>query len=196
MLGSLDGGGDAAGKVDVIVFDEHHVEEADAMVGTAADFHGLLLEQTHAGGSLAGIEYLGLETVKALLVAGGGGGDTAHALHDIEHGALGLEQRTHRALDHKGHVAGLYAGAVAYHHGHVQLGVKLLKHAPGYVDTGQYAFFLYYQLLTAAGLGGDGAESGGVAVAHILGKGQGEQVVDELVGSFHCLRVCTYMVQR
>ena len=90
-VAAVDGFVDASGKVDVVVLEQNHVEESDAMVASAANLDGLLLEHAQAGGGLAGVEHAGVGAFETLDVAVGGGGDAAHALHDVEHEALGLE---------------------------------------------------------------------------------------------------------
>ena len=86
---AVDGCLDAAGKVDVVVLEHHHVVEADAVVGAAAAMHGILLEQTHVWGRLACVKQLGVKALEHLHHAVGLGGDTRHALHEIEGSALG-----------------------------------------------------------------------------------------------------------
>ncbi len=155
------------------------------MVAAAADAHCLLLEHSQARSGLAGVEHLGLQSLETGLIAGGLSGDAAHALHDVEHDALCLQQRAHGALDLEGHVAGLDMGAVLDIDGHLELGIELLEHPAGHLDTCEHALLLDDEALHAALVGRNGAESGVVAVAHVLGKRQSEQIVYELVFSFH-----------
>ena len=91
-MGILDGGHDAAGKIHMVVLEQDHVKQADAVVAAAANLHGVLLEQAHAGRGLAGVEHAGLEAFQALGIAGCGRCHATHALHDVEHQALGLQQ--------------------------------------------------------------------------------------------------------
>ena len=90
LMAAVDGVGDTTGEIHVVVLQQDHVEESNTMVATATDLHGLLLEHTHARRRLAGIEHTGLRTLQSLHVLIGHGGDTAHALHDIQHQALRL----------------------------------------------------------------------------------------------------------
>ena len=68
---------------------------------------------------------------------------------------------------------------------HLERGVKLLEHHTGYVNARKYALLLDYQLLLANGIGRDSRQSSMVAVAHILGKRQCEQIINQLVTCFH-----------
>ena len=55
--GALHGGQDAAGGVDVVVLDEHHVIEGHAVVQSAAHAHGVLVQHAVAGQRLARVEH-------------------------------------------------------------------------------------------------------------------------------------------
>ena len=120
----------------MIILYEYHIKQPDAVVGAAADFYSLFLEYAHPGCGLAGVEHLGVQALEACLILCCGGGYAAHALHDIEYGTLGLQQRTHRTLDHKGYVTGLDPGAVTDAHAHLQHRVKSLKYAARYLYAG------------------------------------------------------------
>ena len=91
---AVNGVGNTTGKVHVVVLQEYHVEQADAMVRATADLDGLLLEHTHTRSGLAGIEHTGASALQTLHILIGHGGNTTHALHDIQHQTLGLKQRT------------------------------------------------------------------------------------------------------
>ena len=74
----------------MIVLEQNHVKQADAVVAATSDLDSFLLENAHAGSGLACVEHSGLKALEALGIAGGGCGHAAHALHDVEHQALGL----------------------------------------------------------------------------------------------------------
>ena len=46
---------DASGKIHMIVFQQNHVEQSDAMIYTTANLYSHLLKDTHTGSSLTGI---------------------------------------------------------------------------------------------------------------------------------------------
>lgn len=169
----------------MVILDEYHVEEAYAMVASAADPHSLLFKHAHAGSCLACIEHLGLESGKTILIAGRLGGDTAHTLHDVEHHALGLEQGSYLSFHLKGDVAGLDMRAISDKDGHFEFGIEFLEHFACYLYTGKDPFLLDNELLASGLTLRDGGEGGVVAVADILGKCESQQVVYELIFGFH-----------
>ena len=58
--GAAHGLGDVADEVEVVVLDQDHVGQADAVVRAAPELHGVLLEEAQAGRRLARVEDLGL----------------------------------------------------------------------------------------------------------------------------------------
>ena len=77
--------------------------------------HGHLVQHAHAGRGLAGVEDLGVQPFEPRDVNGGLRRHAAHALHDVEDDALGLQQRAQAARDVERHVAGFHAVAVVKH---------------------------------------------------------------------------------
>ena len=76
----------------MVVLDQNHIEKTDPVILSTTDFDGFFFEQTHAGSGFASVENLGLQSFEFFLIAGCSCCDTAHALHDVKHHALGLEQ--------------------------------------------------------------------------------------------------------
>ena len=142
VMAAVDGIDDAAGEVDVVVLEQDHVEQSDAVVAASANLHGLLLEHAHAGGGLAGVEHAGLGALQPLDILVGHGGNAAHALHDVEHESLGLQQGAHATGDNHGDVALLDARAVLHEHLDLHVGVEAAEHFLGDLDAGQDAVFL------------------------------------------------------
>ena len=180
-LGGRDSLRDAAGKVDVIVLNQDHVVEAYSMVHAAAYSDSLFLHQAHARSGLACVENFCFQPFEPRLIAIGHCGYAAHALHDVEHGAFGLEQRPDGAFDGEGNVAGLYAGAVFNEDFHLQLGVEALENTSRNIHSGQDALLFDNQFLFATGLGRNGGEGSVVTVTHVFGECQVYQSVDEFV---------------
>ena len=75
----------------MVIFQKNHVEEAYAVVASATNLHGILLHNAHSGSGLASVEHLGVQAFKLLLITGGYSSNATHALHDVEHEALGLQ---------------------------------------------------------------------------------------------------------
>ena len=108
-----------------------------------------------------------------------------HALHDVEHRALYLQERLHLTLDNKSHIAGLYLGTVFDVDSHLQLGVEILKHAPCYLYAGQYAGLFDKEFLASHFSGRDATQSSMVAVTYIFGKSESYKLIYKLLRSFH-----------
>ena len=155
FLGATHGLRNASGEVHMVVLYEYHVKQTDAVVGSASDLHGLFFEQTHSGGRLAGVEHFSLQSCQTLLIAGRGGGYAAHALHDVEHGALCLEQGSYASLHLESHIAGLHVRAVGKIYGHFQFRIEILEYFACYLHSGEYSLFLDYEALASAGVGRD-----------------------------------------
>ncbi len=103
----------------MVVFQENHVEEADAMIATATNLHGILLHDAHARSGLAGVKHLGVQALKLLLVTSSDSGNSAHALHDVEHQALSLQQRLHLTFHDESDVAWFHMGTILDVGGHL-----------------------------------------------------------------------------
>ena len=178
LMAAVDGVDNAAGKVDVVVLQQNHVEETDTMVAAAANLHGLLLEHAHARSGLAGVEHAGARSLQSLHVLIGHGGNAAHALHDVQHQALSLKQRAHLARDNHGDIALLHPTSVAHQHLHLHRWIEAAEHLLGYLHTSQYAVFLNEKMALTHCIFRNAAEGGVVAVANVLGKRQVDEPVD------------------
>ena len=93
---ALDGRLHAAGEPDVVVLDQHRVEQPDAMIGRAAGAHGVFLEHAQRRRRLARVEDRDAAAgrVDELPRARR---DARQPLQKIERRALGDEQRPRRA---------------------------------------------------------------------------------------------------
>ena len=162
----------AATKVDVVVLQEYHVKEPDAMVHAAANLHGLLLQHAHAWSGLARIEYTRLCTSidECLLIFVRHRGYARHTLQDVQHQALRLQEALLPTLHAHHDVAGLYVRPVFDIYFHLQLRVETVEHLFGYLHAGKDAFFLYQQLALPHLVGRDAAQGGMVTVTNVLGK--------------------------
>ena len=182
---TVEGLGDAAGKVHVVVFEQNHVEEADAVVGAAADFDGFFFEHTHAGCGFAGIEHTCVCAFESFDIGGRHRGNAAHALHHVEHKTLGLQQASDFAGDNHGHVAGFHVCAVVNESFHFEGGVKAVEDFVSNSHAGQDAFFFDEQFRLAHGIFGDAAERGVVAVADVFREGKVDEPVVQFVNGIH-----------
>ena len=164
--------GDATREIYMVILQENHIEQADTVVHAATDANSLLLDHTHTRSSLAGVEHMGLRAFQLLHILTGGGSDAAHALHDVEHQTLGLQQRLYLTLHYEGDVALLYLCAILDEDRHLQLGIEGLEDTACHLYTGQYAIFLDDQLALTHLRGGNATERGVIAIANVLGESQ------------------------
>ena len=158
------------------------------MVHTATDFHSFFFQHTHAGSGFASVEHASVGAFKLLHIASCHCGDTAHALHNVEHQTFGLEQTAHTACYHHGHIAGLHVGSVFDEYLHLHFGVETVEHFFGNADAGQDAGFLDEQLRFAHGIFRDAAKCGVVAITDIFRERKVNQFFVEFVYCIHNLR--------
>ena len=172
LVTTVDGVFDASREIDVIVLEENHVKESDAMVDAATDLDGSLLQHTHPRCGLARIEDAGMSAFETLNVLMRHRGDARHTLHDIQHEALGLEEALHLARDNHGDVSRFDVGTIIdkdlYLHGRV----KTMEYLLGDFHTSQDAFLLDEEFALAHSISGDATEGGMVTITDVFGKGQ------------------------
>ena len=77
-----------------------------------------------------------------LLIAVGHRCYSAHALHDIEHQALSLQQTLALAFHHKRHITPLHVFAVPNEYFHLKCRVKTLEYFARHLYSGNYTFLL------------------------------------------------------
>ena len=127
------------------------------MVRAAANLHGFLLQHAHAGRGFAGVQHAGLGSGidESLLIFVCHGGYARHALQDVQHQALGLQEALLAALHAHDDVAGANVGAVLNIHLHLQLGVEAAEHLLGNLHAGKDSLFLDEQFALAHLVGRD-----------------------------------------
>ena len=76
----------------MVVLEDHHVEQPDAVVAAAADADGHLVQHAHARRGFARVDHLCFEPVQFLDVNGRLRRYAAHPLHDVQQDAFGLQQ--------------------------------------------------------------------------------------------------------
>ena len=162
----------------MVVLEQDHIEKSDTMVHSATYLHSFLFEHTHTWGSLAGIEHASLQAFQLSHILGSDSGNTTHALHDIQHSTLGLEQRLYTAFYHKGDISRLHMCTIVDKYGWLQLRVEFLKHLHGDIHACEDSFFFHNKLRFAHFIGRNAAKGGAIAVAYILSKCQVEQFID------------------
>lgn len=175
----------AACEVDVVVLEEDHIEETDAVVATTANLDSHLVEETHAGGRLAGIDNLGVETLELGDVARGGGCDAAHVLHDVENEPLGEEKGLGATLDTESDIALLDAVAVMENLVELEIGIYVRKNLTCNVYAREDTVLLDDELGTSDSVGRDARERGVITIADILADATVDEVVEVSVEICH-----------
>ena len=179
LVATVDGIHDTTGEVHVVVLQQDHVEESDAMVTTTADLHGLLLQHTHARGGLTGIQHTSASTLQPLHILIRHRGNAAHALHDVQHQALRLQQRAHTTCDDHGDVALLHTAAIAHQHLHLHLRIETAEHLLGNLHASQDTVLLDEQMRLAHRVLRNTTHGGMVAITYIFCKRQINQSVNK-----------------
>ena len=139
---------DTSGKVHMVVFQEDHIKQSDTMVHTSAKHDCFFLQVTQTRRGLTGIKYVAAGVLNEGLVFMRGGRHTRHALHDIEHRALDLQQAEFLTIYLEGYIARFDMIAIMQELLKAALGIKIVNDLFGYFHTGEYTGVLDDQLLT------------------------------------------------
>jgi len=83
----------------VVVLDEYHVEQPEAVIVSSADPNRVFVEVAHGGHGLARVENDGPCAVRSRNVLRGPRGDAGHASQKIERGPFRLQDRGHFTVD-------------------------------------------------------------------------------------------------
>lgn len=185
LVDTGDGLIDAARKVDMVVLEEDHVEEADAVVAASANLDSHLVEKAHARGRLASVDNLGVETLELGDVTRGCGCDAAHVLHDIENEPLGEKKGLGATLDTESDIALLDAVAVMENLVELEIWIYVRKNLTSNVYAGEDTVLLDDELGTSDSVGWDARERGVVTIADILADATVDEVVEVSVEICH-----------
>ena len=178
---AVDGIGNTAGEIHMVILEQDHVEESDTMIHATADLHCLFLEHSHARGGLTGIQHVGMCSFETFHITVGHRGDATHPLHDIQHQALCLKQRAHLSCYDHGHIPFLHWGAITDQHLYLHVGIEAGKHPFRHLHTSQDAVFLDQQSTLPHRILRDAAKSGMVAISDILRKREIYQSVFQFI---------------
>ena len=171
--------GDAAGKVDVVVLEQYHIEKSHAVVLAAAELDGHLVEHPHTGRGLARIEHPAVRALQQLHVCGRLSRHAAHALHDIEHDTLRLQERQDAPLHVESDVTPAHARTVLYPLVEGHAAVEPVEDHPRHFDSGDDTVLFDEQLHLPAGIRGNGGERRVVAVADVFPDGKLDELLHE-----------------
>ena len=147
------------------------------MILAPAQLDRHFVQYAHAGRRFARIQNASLQALQLFHVARGLRCHAAHALHDVEQNALGLQQRDHASLDIKGDIARPHMRAVLDPLVERHIRIEPAEHHLGHLDSGQNALLLDKQLHTSPLVGRDARKRRMVSVAYILADSQFDQIV-------------------
>ena len=165
----------------MVILQEDHVEQTDTMVYATTDPDGVFLHHTHARCGFACVEYTSLCALEGLDIFAGCCRNTAHALHDVQHQSLGLQQGAYLALDDEGDIAFLDLSAILDEDGHLQLRIEIVEDAFCHLDARQDAVFLNDQLAFAHRCLGNAAQGGMIAIADVLSESEFDKIVNKFI---------------
>ena len=154
----------------MVLFDEHRVVQADAVVGAAAHAHGVFLRQAQAGQGLARVHDVGARALHSLDVGGGLGGHGAEQLQEIQRRALRAQQRAGTGFDLQHHLIRCAALALGHVPGDARSGVERAQRGVGPGSAADHRAFAREHAGAGATHGIDQA-SGQITAAHVFLQG-------------------------
>ena len=165
-------------EVDVVILQQNHIEQSDAMVLASAHLHRHLLQHAHSWCGLASVKDLGMEVGNTVGIDCGLCGNATHSLHNIEQNALGTQQRLQVALDIEGHIAHLHAVAIVQYLLELNLRVQSLGNHLCNFYARNDTLLLAQKAHTPTLLGWDTTQRGVVAISNILLDCEFNQLID------------------
>ena len=163
-------------RLQVVVLDEDAVGQVQAMVVAAAHANAVLVQKPVSRRGFAGIDDAGAGAGHGAHIMVGGGGDAAHALHEVQGGAFGPQNGGGGAA-HAGDVRTRgQVGAVVQYKVDLKGGVDAVKHLLGDGSAGQDAGGLGAQDAVADDAIGYERLGGGVVERLVLGEGGVDEV--------------------
>src|SRR5579875_2386041 len=96
---SLNGSGQAAGSLDMVVLDKNAIAEAEAVVMASAQAHSLFFEGPQPRGGLTRIENAHAGAGHGSNAARGQGGDAGEVAEEVEGHTLGTQESARRSAE-------------------------------------------------------------------------------------------------
>ncbi len=185
--GAGNGGGDGIGRFiaqggEMVVLDEDHVIEAMAVISATAAGDGIFLKAPPPGSGFTDVEDFCVCASDGFDELGRQRGDAGEALDKIKGGAFGGEQGAGGPGNFKEDLAVLEGFAVGGDAVDLDGGGKFVKGHFGEGETGDDERLAGFHHRLRGGVFGNSGESGGVAVADVLGKGELDSAADFVIG--------------
>ncbi len=139
----------------MVVFDHDHVVQSHPVVGASSLLYGQLVEHPQSGCRFAGVKQLGVRACQFPDVPGGFGGDSRHALKDIQRKAFSQQQTAVAGFDAQDDVAFFNGVSVFYFRIPDDVFLKAFVNASGDVQAGNYAVGFHLHFRHRAGAGRD-----------------------------------------
>ena len=172
----------------MIVFQQNHVEQSDAMIYTTTNLYSHLLKDTHTGSSLTGIEHTRIRTFQFLSIFMRHGSNATHALHNVQHQAFCLQQRLHLAFHYHCYIARLHLSSIIDEDFYLHSRVETTEHFFGNFDTSQNPRLFNQKFGFTHCRSGNTRKGGMISVTYIFCKGEIYQPVNQfffLIHSFY-----------
>ena len=186
----MHGGDDGVGLLvaqrgQVVVLDEHEVEEANAVVRAAAAVHSVFLEAPPAGRGLAGVEDFGLCAFHLLDELRGERGDAGETLHEVQRHTFRGEDGASRAVDTQQGLPAVAGISIPRVRGNDEFMVQLAECGHGEGQPCEHQRLARDQLGTHRRGLGNGGERGHIARPDVLGERGADGALDFIGGQFH-----------
>ena len=125
----------------MIVFQENHIEKSDTVIHAAANLYRRFFKHTESRSSLAGIQHTCFRAFQLLHVFACHSGNTAHALHHVQHQTFCLEQRLNLTFHNHCHITRFHFGTIVNKYLDFHRRVETVEYFFGNFDAGQHACF-------------------------------------------------------
>ena len=127
----------------MVVFDQDHVVEADAVVLSAAAAHSQLVQRAQTGRGLTRVEDHGARPGHGIDEAPRQRGDARHAAQKVERGPLGGEQGARRAGDRSERIAVGYLRAFGHQRDEADARIHQAIGGRGHIQSRDHAGLLW-----------------------------------------------------
>lgn len=169
-----------AGEVHVVVLDQDHVVEAEAMVGAASPGDGEFVKGAQPRGRLSGIENPGVRAGDGIDESAGQRGDSRHPPQEVEGCPFRCEDCARRALDLGQECARRHALAFLHSRRELDSRIVLAEHRSGHVQPGDDTVLFGNQMGAGPAIRGHNSSRGHIATADVLRKGETYGVLQTL----------------
>ena len=176
--------GDAARRFDMVVLDQHGVEQAEAVIGSAALANRHLVQNPEPRNGFSRVINFCFRFADGIHVGGGQGRNAAHALEKIQRRALGLQDGGQSAFHPREDRAFPHPAPVGDHFPDDDVRILTLKHRFKNLQTRNNKILFGHRNRPALLFRTDGGLRGDVARADVLGQGGPDDFLNSGIDHF------------